>query len=114
MQPADKSARPPWALPVCGVTNAAMAGCRTTVKRKELQDAGEIPIEEGTREGAGDEKKNFALQMIIQAASEQQQQGKDQKHKRYENSSSRGTSALKAKLMRARVTETRTRTPTAA
>ncbi len=59
-------------------------GFRATVKRKELQDSGEIPIEEGTREGSVDEKKNFALQMIIQAASEQQQ-GKDQKHKRYEN-----------------------------
>lgn len=61
------------------------------VKRKELQDAGEIPIEEGTREGSVDEKKNFALQMIIQAASEQQQQGKDQKHKRDEDEDTYGS-----------------------
>jgi hypothetical protein len=54
------------------------------VKRKELQDEGVIPTEEGTREGSVDEKKNFALQMIIQAASEQQQE-KDLKHKRYDH-----------------------------
>jgi hypothetical protein len=65
------------------------------VKRKELQDAGEIPIEEGTREGSVDEKKNFALQMIIQAASEQQQQGKDQKHKRYANPPRQARARLK-------------------
>lgn len=50
------------------------------VKRKELQDAGVIPKEEGTREGSVDEKKSYALQMIIQAASEQQ--GNDQHSKR--------------------------------
>lgn len=60
-------------------------------KRQELQDAGIIPLEQRAREGSADERKSYALQMIIQAASEnQQQQGHDQKSKRYGMPRARG------------------------
>lgn len=50
-------------------------------KRKELQDTGAIPAEDQeSRQTSLDEKKSYALQMIIQAASEHQEE--NQKAKR--------------------------------